>query len=504
MQTIISNNDYSFKDLKGLFYVLIVITIGLSSCRNDRYFEGMTELSYSVDTLRFDTVFTELGSATRFVKVFNTESENILINNISLEKGAQSFFRMNVDGASGKTIDEVVIAPRDSLYIFVEVTIDPNNPLSVSPFIIEDKILLNINGSEQQVYLEAWGQNANYIPSKNAPGAITLLPCTNGETIWNDPKPYVIYGILFIDDCKLTIAPGTRIYVHGGVVSSDDLGVYNDGLLLFGENGSINAIGTVQDTIVFQGDRLEAPFQDDSGQWQGLRFLSQSRGNFIDHTTIKNSIFGLWLDSLAVAKVEHTKIYNTSSVGVVNLHAEMTMNNSLIHSNGSHAVQCTYGGDYTFDYCTIASYGNDKEAIRLDNYLCRDAFCFEVSANPLSISMTNTIIAGSQSDEIFMDDITDGAPGMYNYSFRNTIVRVDTLLESGGFTNFFENCIDCIDLNTADNDTLFVDIDNEDYHLDTMSVAETRALPITSLSDDLDGKVRDSATPDIGCYEFQQ
>lgn len=503
MQTIISNKPHHKKVLWASL-IFSIFLIGLNSCRNDNFFEGDTDLTNSVDTLRFDTVFTELGSATRYVKVFNDESENLQITNVSLESGDQSFFRMNINGESGNELTDVTIPPNDSIYIFVEVTIDPDNPLSVSPFIIEDKILMNVNGSEHQVYLEAWGQNAIYIPSKNQPGAITLLPCTNGNTVWDDPKPYVIYGILFIDDCTLTIAPGTQVYVHGGVVSSDDLGVYNDGLILIGENGQLRSKGTLQDTIVFQGDRLETGFQDASGQWQGIRFLSQSNNNEIDFTTIKNSIFGIWLDSLAEANVSYSKIYNTSSVGVVNIHADMNMQNTLIHSNGSHALQCTYGGNYNFDYCTFASYGNDKEAIRLDNYLCRDPFCFEFSENPLTVSMTNTIISGSQRDELFMDDISEGATDLYNYSFTNTIVKVDTLLESAGFTNFFNNCDDCINLNSADNDTLFVDIDISDYHLDTMSVAEQKGIPILSITDDLDGKARDSNTPDIGCYEFQQ
>lgn len=504
METNMTNQKRSTTQLFTYFFILSFIGLCLSACRNEGSFEGTTDLVFSHDTLRFDTVFTELGSATRFVKIFNPESENISIGNIGIEKGEESVFRLNINGISGNSFQDILIGANDSLYIFVEVTIDPDDPLSISPYIIEDRILMNLNGQEQHIHLEAWGQNAIYIPNINEAGAISLLPCVNGEASWDDPKPYVIYGILLVDDCVLTVAPGTRVYVHGGVVNDDDLGVYNDGLVLIGENGSIKCNGTLQDTIVFQGDRLEEPFQDDSGQWQGLRFLAESKDNVISHTLIKNSIFGLWLDSLAVADVDHSRIINTSSVGVVNLHAEMTMSNSLVHSNGSHAVQCTYGGDYTFDYCTFASYGNAKEAMRLDNYLCRDAFCFEFSENPLNVSMTNTIVAGSQADELFMDDITDGASDMYNYSFRNTLVRVDTLLETSRFANFFDNCDDCINLNSADSDTLFVDIDANDYHLDTMSIAEEQGIPSNFYSDDLDGNSRDASTPDMGCYEFQQ
>ncbi len=504
MRTTLKKSNYLFPLAQGAFLLALVLILLQTACRDDSFFDGTTELSFSTDTLRFDTVFTELGSATRFVRIFNEESKQLLIENITLEGGSESFFRMNVDGVPGNAFTDVVIPPRDSLYIFVEVTIDPDNPLTSSPFIIEDKILMNLGGQEQFVQLEAWGQNANYIPAINEAGAITQLPCQGGQTVWDDPKPYVVYGILFIDDCTLTIAPGTQIYVHGGVVSDEELGVYNDGLLLVGPNGSIHAQGTVEDTIVFQGDRLEESFQDDSGQWQGLRFLEESEDNIFDYTTIKNSIFGMWLDSLAEAKVDHSRIMNTSNAGLINIHSKMEMNNSLIHSNGGPAVQCIYGGEYEFNYCTFASYGNDVEAFWLNNFLCRDPLqlCFEFSVNPLNAEITNSIIVGSQDDELILDDITFGAPGNFNYQFTNSIVRVDELLDS--IPNFFDNCIDCININSSDNDTLFVDLDIQDYHLDTMSVAENRAIPLSNLTDDLDAKPRDAVSPDIGCYEFQQ
>ncbi len=476
-----------------------------NACRNDQFYSGELMLNFSEDTLRFDTVFTELGSATRYVKIFNPHPDAVNIETLAIEGGDQSFFRMNVDGESGQNLSNILIPSNDSVYVFIEVTIDPDNPLSESPFVIEDKLLINGNETLQDVHLEAWGQNANYIPAKNSPGAITLLPCQNGVTVWDDPKPYVIYGILLIDECDLQIAAGTQIYVHGGVVNSQDLGIYNDGLILVGPNGKITANGTVQDTIVFQGDRLELPFLDDPGQWQGLRFLAESRQNRLDNVTVKNSIFGVWLDSLAQVDIRQSKIYNTTSVGVVAIHADLDMQNTLIHSNLNHSVQCLYGGNYNFDYCTFASYGTDREALRLSNYICRDVpFCTEADLNTLNIQMNNCLVAGSLSEELFLDDLTEGDGISFNYQFKNCIVRIDSILDDPVFGDFFNFCENCIELNTSDNDTLFVDIDNEDFHLDTMSVAEGKGRPIGNVLIDLDGKLRDASTPDIGCYEFQE
>lgn len=479
----------------GLFLILLLF----HSCRNDNFYEGDIQLGYSVDTLRFDTVFTTLGSATRFVKLYNPHSETVKISSVSLESGQSSFFRMNIDGASGKSLTDIEILANDSIYVFVEVTIDPNNPVTYSPFVIEDRMLINTSSGEQFVRLEAWGQNAVYM---GLAGDFEDFNCQGGEIVWDDPRPYVIYGVLVINDCTLVWPPGTQIYVHGGVVNNQ-FGIYNDGVILVDSTGTLIANGTLQDTIVVQGDRLEASFQDDAGQYQGIRFLPDSQGE-LSHLTIKNSIFGVWADSVSTVKIDHAKIFNTSSVGLVALHANVDMSNTLIHSNGSHAVQCTYGGNYNFDYCTLASYSNDREAIRMDNYLCRDQFCFEVTTNALNITIDNSIIVGSQADELFMDDISNGAPGLYNYNFRNNIVRVDTLLDTPVFGTFFNNCIDCINVNSASNDTLFVDVDNLDFRLDTMSLAEERALVLNGIDDDLDGNLRSNVNPDIGCYEFQQ
>ena len=36
-------------------------------------------------------------------------------------------FRINVDGIADNSVSDLVIRKRDSMYIFVEVTLDPNN-----------------------------------------------------------------------------------------------------------------------------------------------------------------------------------------------------------------------------------------------------------------------------------------------------------------------------------------------------------------------------------------
>lgn len=489
---------------KLLMMTSIVVVLCISACRERSFnMSPDAQLAFSVDTLRFDTVFTELGSATRSFKIFNEDEQSILIENIYLanEPGGEQFFRMNVDGIASNSLQDVEILPNDSLWVFVEVTIDPDNPLSISPFIIEDQVLIEVNGNEQVVYLEAWGQNANYFPSRFNAGVDSILLCDLGSITFDDPKPYVIYGRILIENCELILPPGTDVYVHGGVVSNDSM-IYNDGLLLFGENGKLSALGELSNPVVIQGDRLESGFQDVKGQWTGLWFLSNSDGGVLEHTTIKNSLVGFRVDSMANITMNSCVIQNTSGAGIISLAGNIQASNSLIHSNNGNALQLTYGGNYLFDYCTIASYGNQSESLRLNNYLCIDPLCLQpVRINPLSAVFRNCIFSGSSSDELFLEDASDNDPTSFNYIMENCIVKVDELLTPEQFPDFFENCEDCYNLQT--DDALFLNLDENDFHLDTLSVAETKAKVLVAIPEDLDGNSRDSNTPDIGCYEYQ-
>ena len=42
-------------------------------------------MSFSVDTLLFDTVFTTVGSATRYLKVYNNSNSDINLENVYLD-----------------------------------------------------------------------------------------------------------------------------------------------------------------------------------------------------------------------------------------------------------------------------------------------------------------------------------------------------------------------------------------------------------------------------------
>lgn len=492
-------------------YILLGITLlfFLFSCDKEDSFttSSSDQLEFSLDTLRFDTVFTELGSATRFFRVYNRANESIRISNISLKGNTQSKFNLNVDGIPGDTHEEVVIYPNDSIYVFAEVTINPDDPLSISPYFVYDEVIFETNGNTQSVTLEAWGQNAVYFPSRWHNDSVEVFTC-NGNLTWDDPKPYVLYGIVAFVNCDLIIPAGARIYVHGGLARDEDVNgetfIYNTGRLFIGQNASINVQGTIDDPVIFQGDRLEEGFQETDGQWTGLIIAQGSRNNVIENAIVKNSRFGIFVDSASELSLKNTQIYNTSGPGLFAAHATVNAENCLFYNNGTNSVQLTFGGDYQFDYCTLANYGTDAAALSLNNGRCYDDLCEVALAYRLNALFRNSIIYGSLRDEILLVDFTgnQGADRFaFNYQLEDCIVREDELDDpEEGFPDFYDYCA-CI--NAQPNEAIFASVNEDDYHLDTLSIAEEKGVPLNGISFDLEGNGRDMQKPDLGCFEYQ-
>ena len=498
--------------MKNVPYLFLgfLLSLAFFSCDNEEDFltGGNFELEFSLDTLRFDTVFTELGSATRSFKVYNRGNQPVLIDAVALAGNEDGKFRMNVNGTAGDRVEQVEIWENDSIYVFVEVTIDPDAPISVSPFVIEDQVIFETGDNRSSVLLEAWGQNANYFPSRFNRAVPTLLTCDNQTIVWDDPKPYVIYGQILIDSCVLEVAAGTRIHVHGGIAQNDLFGVFNDGILYTLANGSVRFNGTREDSIVIQGDRLEEGFQDEPGQWQGIIIGRGSRGNTMSYTTVKNSIFGVYVDSLGELSARNSRFYNTNSSGIIGFHSRIDLENCLVYNNFANSVQLVNGGDYNFDYCTVASYGVDASAISLSNFFCYDSPFTCQSRNDYRIraNFRNCIFFGTSRDELQFADISGGTvPELFQVNFENCIVKVDQLLDQqdGLYANFLESeaCKNCI--NGERTDPLFTDANGDVYTLDTLSIAEGMAGPIPGITTDLPGNDRDPVQPDIGCFEYQ-
>src|SRR5450759_3340272 len=101
--------------LFGIFFLLSVALF--FSCQKEESFNSdpNLKLGFSSDSVLFDTVFTTIGSTTKYLMVYNTSSQAIKISNIKLELGTVSQFRINVDGEPGISINNAEIAAKDSM-----------------------------------------------------------------------------------------------------------------------------------------------------------------------------------------------------------------------------------------------------------------------------------------------------------------------------------------------------------------------------------------------------
>jgi len=483
---------------------IVLLLIICNACNKENIFNGESaNLRFSHDTLSFDTVFTTVGSATRFIKIYNPNQEDVIIDKIYLEEGNSSFFNLNINGISANSAEEIKVLGRDSIYIFAEVTVDPDQDVSVSPFVITENLIVDYKSENYAVVLEAWGQNANYFPGKDAQGALPrIFTCDMGQFSFDDPKPYVVHGVLVIDSCELVLPKGTNIYVHGGI-AINDLGTYPDGRIIIGPDAKIIAQGTAEEPVTLQGDRLEMEYDNIPGQWVGLIILPGSTGNRLSHTLIKNTVVGVVADSASTLNLNSVEIANTSSSALVGVHSRIIGNNCLVYNNGSSSAQLSYGGTYNFTNCTFYNDINDMSAIYLNNYQCIDPQCVDPPRiNKMDARFVNCIISGTGIDEIQLDDWNDGTQDeLFEFFFDHCLMKVEEILLPEQYPDLLSNSPGSESI--MNNDSIFLDRENFDLRHDTMSIAIDKGTFVFTLPEDIRGLPRDNIF-DLGCYEFQK
>ncbi len=461
--------------------LLLIVVISAGGCKKETISnDSSLKLRFSADTLTFDTVFTTLASVTLPLKVYNDNKNAVKVSNITLAGGSQSSFRINVDGTPGDARD-IEILGEDSMYVFVEVTLDPNS--GTNPLIVLDSINFLTNGNEQRVILAGWGQDANLYSGVEI--------C---DEVWTNTKPYVIFNSMAVAaGCTLTIEAGTRVHL------SD-----NSGLFVFGTLIVNGGCGT--DTVTFQQVRLEDFYDDIPGQWGGIFILRGSTGNVIQNAEIKNSSFGLTvgsdttndLSSFSGANapdvtLKNVIIKNSFETGLFAFLSAVFAENCLIYGAGSNLVTLGLGGLYEFTHCSFLNYGsttnNHENPILLMSNSATNVELGQLIVAELDLTLTNTIVDGSLDEELQFEN--DPA-GIFKYKFDNCVVRTE--YNTMAVPDSFINCLINID-------PQFVDRSVPDYHLASGSPCIDAGKGGTPVTDDLDCEIR-TGLPDIGCYEY--
>lgn len=497
---------------------LMGLILSICSCRSDFETEASTgKLEFSKDTIYLDTVFTNIGSSTYRLKVYNRSKNDITIPTIKLAKGLNSKYRMTVDGMQGnkgKIFNNVDLLAKDSLYIFIETTVNiaDANP---SDFLYTDQIQFDSGQNLQNVELVTLIQDAVFLyPKRFADGTTETLPIGNEKIEGfyldeNDPingnelqftkkKPYVIYGYAAVPANKTaTFEAGTKVHFHA-----------NSGLIVANKasikvNGTVSTTDKMENEVVFEGDRLEPDFENVPGQWGTIWITDGSTNNSFNHLTIKNATIGLLIQNNdgTTVSIKNTQIYNSTNYGILAQTAKINGENVVINNAGQASLACTYGGNYTFTHSTFNNNWNSSQqvAVAISNYVTG---AIPEVKDLAAATFNNCIIYGSYSNEMTLNKKTGAA---FKYQFNNCLIKFDNTSNKFATNPDYQFTTDPAHYNEIilNKDPKFFKIAQNKLNIDATSAAFAKGNSAYLIPLDVLGKTRTSP-PDLGAYQSME
>ncbi len=429
------------------------------ACNDDDSFTTSPNhvLTFSLDTVKLDTVFSRIPTATRTFWVYNRSGDGVRCSSIRLEKGNQTGFRVNVDGSflgssAGYQTSDVEVRNKDSIRVYVELTSPANN--KNQPLLLEDNLVFLLeSGVEQRVNLRAYTWDADIRDQ---------LVIDRDTTILTE-KPLVIGG------------------------------------------GILNVAGDVEHNVVLRGYRLDnlfsyLPYDRVSGQWQGIHFHESSYENSINYADIHSAYDGIVCDSASVERLKlnlyNSIVHNCQGYGLLAYHSVVDVVNCQITNTLADCI-AVYGGVARLLQSTIVQCypfdGNRGAALRFANN--KDSNIYPL----YQFDCVNCLVTG-YADDVVMGEADSTAT--YNFSFENCLLRTPAISDTVRVRNvIWENPEDTV----AGGVKHFAKVDTDnfiyDFRLDSLSAAIGKALPIEGLPYDRLGIRRDEE-PDLGCYEY--
>ncbi len=459
--------------------IIVTASIFFVSCKDDLELTTSPDakLNFSTDTVLFDTVFTSVGSTTKRLKIYNRNKKAVNISKIDLvDSTSFAVYRLNVDGFSGNHLRNIEIPAEDSIFAFIEITVKGDVNSNQYPFLVSEQISFETNQNVQKIELVAFGQNAHFFVDSVLTGNIT----------WNNDLPYVIYGGILVDTLSsLTVQPGVKIYMHKNAIILS--------------KGTLQLNGTLQDSIIIQGDRREIQYYNEPGQWNSIQFLPGSVNNKINYTTIKGSIYGVIVGTFPLygiqpqLEITNSIIKYSTVTGMYLIDGFVRAYNNLVFACGQYALLTQLGGNYEIIHNTFAQTNNfsnrQTPAVALTDFIL-------VNNSPitdaLQVNFKNNIVTGSLKEEYYIETRSS--------STANVITEYNALKSSKTWPN----------TNILNRDPQFKDPSltlssnfTENYRLKPGSVMRGKAEYLTNpavLLQDADGITRSNPST-IGCYE---
>lgn len=472
----------------------------LTSCQDeaDKAPDTSAQLSFSVDTLSFDTIFSTLDSRTRSFVVYNKNDQDLVIDTVKLLGGTDAAFKYNVDGfmpPPTNIITNVRLQAHDSLTVFVEVK--PNTTGVDDPIVSFDELYFSSNSHHKNIVLMNYSQDAIILRNEVLTQSTTLTSA----------KPYLVIGTLYVpENMKLTLEAGTKLYFQS------DSRIYVD--------GQIEANGSFTEPVIFRGfrndyvsDANHTPYVLMPGQWDGIYLSSKSTTNLFKHIDMYGMTFGIVCTAeisstpTLVVNISYSKIHTSKAYAVYNLSADVTIENSLIYNCGEVAVY-EIGGRLKIIQSTLANYlewsSLDMPSLDIQNYTLSNGYALECPV--YNVEVVNSIIMGKGSTQVYLDQDTTSSAA-FNVLFAYCHLK---LRASEDF--IFQNCSWSSSVNGTVTDHVFKNTELDlaggkmyDFHLgsDTQVILKANQDIEALYPYDLDGYKRVIENGCPGAYDLQ-
>lgn len=445
-------------------------------------------LTFSADTVAFDTLISTVPSSTRTLIVHNRGDRGVRVSRVALQGGGASLWRANVDGQplTGGVGEDFEIRRRDSLVVRLECTLPETGAASPQPF-SETLTFWLESGVEQAVQLTAQAQDAYFVRGL----------CIENDSAFVADKPYVVYDSLVVDaGTTLTLPAGCTLMFHEKA-----------GLAV---RGRLQAQGTPDKPVTFRGDRTDRmfaylPYDNTPGRWEGISLLMGSTGNVMDHCDVHSASYGIRADSTDLSQetlmLLNSVVHNIAGDGLHLEHAAATVANTQV-SNTLGTTVYLHGGRYTFTHCTVAQFypfsANRGNALFLAN---------EVDGRYMELQRAwfNNCVVTGYGDDVIFGSIEEGTDYRCDYHFSHCFLTTPEVKDDERYVSVTWDSKD-LELRGGDNFQLFDAVNFlYDFTPDSLSAIRNIGALESAMAWPMDRLGRSRTTdagPDAGCYEY--
>ena len=447
--------------LSRFILLFALITIALLSCDEDESFNSDPDfrLSFSTDTVTFDTLFTGFGSTTKQLKIYNQSGGRINISRMFLDD-LNSPYRMNINGIQSNDLRDVEIAANDSLYVFIEVDLEAKD--EDAPRLLENQLAFETNGQLQKVILETYAQDVYVIDGD----------IQNSQN-WTGNRPYLIMKPVWLSEgTTLNLEEGTRVYFR------KDAGLHI--------KGELNVNGSFEKPVYFGSTRLEKLYDNVPGQWDGIYFYEESTNNSLSHFILEDGVNGLIFDKEtydnSLIKIDYGIIRNFTQNGISVSNSNLIAHDILLSNCGEECINLEGQGSFAIYHSTLYNtWFFSPRSGSVINY---------AGDEDSGLQVVNCIIWGSKTDELELIK-TD------NVMVENSLIKLSNS-KQGDYASVFADCI-------FNEDPLFADLEEFDFILSAESPAINKGNKDVGNQYfmDLSGNPRNiDEAPDMGTYEY--